>query len=107
MSEKVYERIKGEIFHLQPTQRRVRAANGTLLYIRGTCTLQIQLVNVLFSQEFIVADIEESLGIMGINLSDQYQADVKIRKKILKTNQGKKYINRVQIFVTEFSSVQM
>ena len=40
LSEKVYERIKGEGVHLQPTQRRVRAANGTLLKIRGTCTLQ-------------------------------------------------------------------
>ena len=43
----------------------------------------------MFSQEFIVANIEESLGILGINFLDQYQADVKIRKKILKTNQGK------------------
>ena len=89
LSEKVYERIKGNDISLQPSHRQVRAANGTLLRIKGTCTLQIQLDHVLFNQEFIVANIEESLGILGINFLDQYQADVKIRKKILKTNQGR------------------
>ena len=89
LSEKVYERIKENDISLQPSHRQVRAANGTLLRIKGTCTLQIQLDHVLFNQEFIVANIEESLGILGINFLDQYQADVKIRKKILKTNQGR------------------
>ena len=42
-----------------------------------------------FQQKFIIADIEESLGILGINFLDQYGADVKIKKRILKTKQGK------------------
>ena len=40
-------------------------------------------------QEFIIADIEESLGILGVNFLDQYRADIKIKKRILKTDQGK------------------
>ena len=42
-----------------------------------------------FQQEFIIADIEESLGILGVNFLDQYRADIKIKKRILKTDQGK------------------
>ena len=43
----------------------------------------------MFDQEFIVANIEESLGILGINFIDQYEVDINIKKKVLKTNNGK------------------
>ena len=42
-----------------------------------------------FSITFIIADIEESLGILGVNFFDQYRADIKIKKRILMTDQGK------------------
>ena len=89
ISEKVFDRLDSENINLQPTDRQVHTADGTCLKIKGACTLQIQLDHILFNQEFIVANIEESLGILGINFLDKYGADVKIGKKTLKTNQGK------------------
>ena len=89
ISEKVFNRLSGENINLLPSNRQVRTADGTFLKVKGSCTLQIQLDHLLFDQEFIVANIEESLGILGINFIDQYEVDIKIRKKVLKTNNGK------------------
>ena len=74
---------------IEPTDRKVRTANGGLLDIKGTCSLSIRLDHLTFQQEFIIADVEESLGILGVNFLDQYRADIKIKKRILKTDQGK------------------
>lgn len=38
--------------------------------------LQIQLDHIIFDQEFIVANIEEPCGILGINFLDLYEADI-------------------------------
>ena len=81
LSENIFGRLNGENINLRPTDRRVRTADGNLLKLKGSCELQIQLDHIVFTQEFIVANIEESLGILGINSLDQYEADVKIRKK--------------------------
>ena len=89
ISEKVFNRLSGENINLLPSNRQVRTADGTFLKVKGSCTLQIQLDHLLFGQEFIVANIEESLGILGINFIDQYEVDIKIKKKVLKTNNGK------------------
>ena len=75
--------------NIEPTDRKVRTANGGLLDIKGTCSLSIRLDHLTFQQEFIIADVEESLGILGVNFLDQYRADIKIKKRILKTDQGK------------------
>ena len=74
---------------IEPTDRQVRTANGGFLNIKGTCSLTIRLDHLTFQQEFIIADIEESSGILGVNFLDQYRADIKIKKRILKTDQGK------------------
>ena len=87
ISEKVFNRLQEENLTLLPTNRQVRTADGTFLKIKGTCTIKIQLDHVLFTQGFLVANIEESLGILGINFL--YEADIKIKKKTLKTNKGK------------------
>ena len=75
--------------NIEPTDRKVRTANAGLLDIKGTCSLSIRLDHLTFQQEFIIADVEESLGILGVNFLDQYRADIKIKKRILKTDQGK------------------
>ena len=86
ISEKVFNPLSGENINLLPSNRQVRTADGTFLKVKGSCTLQIQLDHLLFDQEFIVANIEEYLGILGINFIDQYKVDIKIKKKVLKTN---------------------
>ena len=80
--------MSGENINSLPSNRQVRTADGTFLKVKGSCTLQIQLDHLLFDLEFIVANIEKSLGILGINFIDQYEVDIKI-KKVLKTNNGK------------------
>ena len=88
VATKLLEKLNQTI-DIEPTDRRVRTANGGFLNIKGTCSLTIRLDHLTFQQEFIIADIEESLGILGVNFLDQYRADIKIKKMILKTEQGK------------------
>ena len=57
--------------------------------IKGLCNTGIQLDHLIFDQEFIEANIEESFGILGMSFLDAYEAGVKIGKKMLKTKLGK------------------
>lgn len=59
LSEKVFENIYRDNTVLQETDREVRTANGSLLKLRGICTLQVQLDHIQINQEFIVGNIEE------------------------------------------------
>ena len=88
VATKLFEKLNQKI-DIEPTDRQVRTANGGFLNIMGTCSLTIRLDHLTFQQEFIIADIEESLGILGVNFLDQYRADIKIKKRILKTDPGK------------------
>ena len=88
VATKLLEKLNQKI-DIEPTDRQVRTANGGFLNIKGTCSLTIRLDHLTFEQEFIIADIEESLGILGVNFLDQYRADMGIKKRILKTDQGK------------------
>ena len=88
VATKVLEKLNQKI-DIEPTDRQVRTANGGFLNIKGTCSLTIRLDHLTFQQDFIIADIEESLGILGVNFLDQYRADIKIKKRILKTDEGK------------------
>ena len=107
LSEKVFEKISTNSTILQETARKVRTANGGLLKIRGTCTLKVQLDHLDFDQEFIIANIEEP-GILGISFLDQYEVDVKIRKKILKTKgENLNCLNKGQIFVAVYNYVKV
>ena len=88
VATKVLEKLNQKI-DIEPTDRQVRTANGGFLNIKGTCSLTIRLDHLTFQQEFIIADIKESLGILGVNFLDQYRADIGVKKRILKTDQGK------------------
>ena len=88
LSETVFEKLCKDTVTLREADRVVRTANGSLLKLRGACTLQIQLDHLCFEQEFIVANIEEP-GILGISFLDQHEVDIKIKKRILKTNKGR------------------
>ena len=72
---------------IEPTERQVCTAYGGFLNIKGTCSLTIRLDHLTFQQEFIIADIEECLGILGINFLDKFGADIKIKKSILEIQQ--------------------
>ena len=70
IATKAIEHLNSDI-HIQPTERKVHTANGGLLNIKGICCPEIQLDHLTFKQEFIIADIEESLGILGVNFLDE------------------------------------
>ena len=88
ISEKTFGKICQDTTVLYDTDLKVHTANGSLLKLKGACTLQMQLDHIIFSQEFIVANIAEP-GILGMSFLDQVEADIKIKKKTLKTNKGK------------------
>ena len=52
----------------------------------------MHLDHLMFDQDFIVANIDGSLRILGIDSIDQYEVDIKIKKKVLKT---KKWENQI------------
>ena len=107
ISEKKIQPITGGNLSLLPHNHQVRIADGTFLKTKGTCIMEIQLDHVLFTQEFIVVNIEKSLGILGTNFLDQYEADIKIREKTLKQIKEKAgYINKMTCAVG-FSCVIM
>ena len=89
ISDKAYNLLDNSDTTLTPTTEKVRMADGNLLKLKGICDLEIQLDHLKFKQEFLVADIDESLEILGINFLEKYEADVKIKKRQLKTNLGK------------------
>ena len=62
--------------------------------VKLCCTLQIHLDHLMFDKEFIVANIDGSLGILGIDSIDQYEVDIKIKKKVLKKRNGKIKLNK-------------
>ena len=93
ISEKTFGKICQDSTVLYDTDRKVHTANGSLLKLKGACTLQMQLDHIIFSQEFIVANIAEP-GILGMSFLDQVEADINFTKKTLKTNKGKITLNR-------------
>ena len=89
ISSKVFNLLNQENIVLTRTTKNVRMADGTLLKLKGICDLEIQLDHLLFSQQFVVADVDETMGILGIHFLDTYDAEVKIKKRLLKTKLGK------------------
>ena len=94
ISSKVFNSLNQGNIVLTPTTKNVRMADGTLLKLKGLCDLEIQLDHLLFSHQFVVADVDESMGILGINFLDTYDAEVKIKKRLLKTKLGKIKLHR-------------
>ena len=92
---------------IKPTDRKVRTANDGFLNIKGICSLTIQLDHLTFQQEFIIADIDESLGILGVNFLDKYGADIKIKKRILKAKEKLNYISVGSRYAPNCSYVKM
>ena len=88
VATKLLDKLNQKI-DIEPTDRQVRTANGGFLNIKGTCSLTIWLDHLTFQQEFVIADSEESLGILGVNFLDQYRADIKIKKRILRLTREK------------------
>ena len=74
---------------LQTVQEKVVTANGQELKLLGKLKLNIQLEHLDFSQVFIVADIDEDFGNLGMDFLQDYKASIKIGKRVLKTSAGK------------------
>lgn len=54
----------------------------------GQFKLTIELEYSTFSENVIVADVDESLGIIGIDFMEEFNAKIKIKKSLLKTDKG-------------------
>ena len=59
------------------------------MQIRGKVKLQFQSENLTFEQEFIIANIQGIVGILGIDFLITNDGDVKVKKQILKTSSGR------------------
>ena len=88
LSSKVVSMI-GRTTNLQPVVEKLTTANGQELKLKGKLELQIQLEHLDFSQAFIVAEIDEELGILGMDFLQENDANFKLGKRILKTSTGK------------------
>lgn len=73
---------------LRPVFSKIYVANGKEMTVKDPCKLTIEIEHLAFSQNFIIADVDESLGIIGIDFIVQYNAGIKIRKRLLKTDKG-------------------
>ena len=88
LSNKVLAML-GHSSDLQTVQEKVVTANGQELKLLGKLKLNIQLEHLDFSQVFIVADIDEDFGILGMDFLQDHKASIKIGKRVLKTSAGK------------------
>ena len=88
LSIKVVSMI-GRTTDLQPVVEKLTTANDQELKLKGKLELQIQLEHLDFSQVFIVAEIDEEFGILGMDFLQENDANIKLGKRILKTSIGK------------------
>ena len=68
---------------------KLTAADGSPLEIAGKTKVQFQSENVIFEQEFIVANIKGIIGILGMDFLTANDGTIKIKKHILKTSRGR------------------
>ena len=88
LSSKVVSMI-GQTTDLQPIVEKLMTANGEQLKLSGKLDLKFQLEHLDFSQMFIVAEIDEEFGILGMDFLQENNASMKLGKRILKTSSGK------------------
>ena len=88
LSSKVVSMI-GQTTDLQPIVEKLTTANGEQLKLSGKLDLKFQLEHLDFSQMFIVAEIDEEFGILGMDFLQENNASIKLGKRILKTSRGK------------------
>ena len=68
---------------------KLTAADGSHLDISGKVQLEFQAEGITFKQEFIIAKIKGIAGILGMDFLNAYGGDIKIKKQILKTVNGR------------------
>ena len=88
LSDKVVEMI-GRTSDLKPLVEKLTTASGEQLELKGKLDLDFQIEHLNFSQSFIVAEIDEAFGILGMDFLQENNANIKIGKRILKTTSGK------------------
>jgi hypothetical protein len=62
---------------------QLSTAKGAKLQIARKCVLNFEIEHISFSFEFVVADIEEKIGILGIDFFKNYNACLQIHKRVL------------------------
>jgi hypothetical protein len=84
ISTKCYYRLENKP-RLELVKMPMSTANGVRLKIAGKCMINFEI----FCFEFIVADIEETIGILGIDFFENYNVSLKVHERLLKTSMGK------------------
>ncbi|XP_060580335.1 uncharacterized protein LOC132737114 isoform X2 [Ruditapes philippinarum] len=88
ISTKCYYRLENKP-RLELVKMPLSTANGVRLKIAGKCMINFEIEHLVFCFEFIVADIEETIGILGIDFFENYNVSLKVHKRLLKTSMGK------------------
>ena len=68
---------------------QLTAANGSHLEISGKAQIEFKAEGLTFQQDFIVAKIQGSAGILPMDILVSHEGDIKIKKHILKTPMGR------------------
>ena len=73
---------------------KLTAADGSKLDISGKAQLEFQAEGVTFKQQFIIAKITGIAGILGMDFLIAYRGDIKIKKQVLKTVNGRLQLHK-------------
>ena len=95
LSYDVYSRFPDiQIPSMHRCQISLKAADGSKISVQGQCNLIFEKEGKQFQQNFIVAKIDEIFGILGMDFLCRYEASINIKKRTMKTKQGKLQLNK-------------
>ena len=90
LSNQIYSQVpKDENIQTKDDCTKLRAADGSLIETSGKVIVPLHIDDISFNQEFIIAKIHGTDGIIGMDFLCQYDRRINIKKQILKTNRGK------------------
>ena len=95
LSLKCFQNLEGKNkVELTKEAVKLTAADGSHLDISGKAQLEFQAEGVTFKQEFIIAKIKGIAGILGMDFLTAYGGDIKIKKQVLKTVNGRLQLHK-------------
>ena len=89
LSKGVGEKIGIDLEDLDETRGTFNAVNGGSIKIFGSTELEFLLEGSLFSQKFIIADIPDMEGILGMDFLEKYEVSIQVSKLYLEIGDQK------------------
>ena len=95
ISKNVSDRIGVQESQMREFLTPLSAANGTPLKVYGSVELEFYLEEYVFLQRFIVADLLEVNGILGMDFLENNQVDIQISTQTLNISGNKIRLEKV------------